>query len=448
MTPKPETQRRLPSQENLLLDYVHRLENHRSGREVVHIRLSALKAFNRREQHVRAAASSFEPLIKTLYGQLFTLKNSDLFFIFKHGARAQTETIIQQVRYMFSDDPLFEEGKDDKSGKFAVWYDAETEFDEILHTVQLLVETEHRRQSESRDMRQNTRSSLKARQEMGDPLTPEILGRVEAALARADLSNLVRRQFVCKVDRKMVPDQQFSELFISIKDLRETLLPGVNLMANSWLFQHLTETLDKRMLSMLSKTDTLTISGDISFNLNISTMLSPEFLAFDDNITASRRGAMIIELQNQDIFADIGAYLFAREFVQEKGYRVCLDGITHQTLAMIDRERLGVDMVKLVWRADVVDKGDDARNKLVEAIRRVGEDRIVLCRVDNREAIDFGHAVGIRLFQGRYVENLIAEDNRRRELLRLKRRMERSEMVEEKEEEKEKEKKSKGLFRR
>jgi hypothetical protein len=35
--------------------------------------------------------------------------------------------------------------------------------------------------------------------------------------------------------------------------------------------------------------------------------------------------------------------------------------------------------------------------------------------------------VGIDLFQGRYVENLIVEDGRRRELLKLKRRIERSE---------------------
>src|SRR3990167_2268738 len=108
MTPNPEAQKRLPSQENLLLDYVHRLETHRDGRRAVHLKLSALKAFNRRDQHIRAAANSFEPLIKALHGQLFTLKNGDLFFVFKHGAQAQTETIVQQVRYMFSDDPLFE----------------------------------------------------------------------------------------------------------------------------------------------------------------------------------------------------------------------------------------------------------------------------------------------------------------------------------------------------
>ncbi|MCH7487616.1 MAG: hypothetical protein IIC04_11585 [Proteobacteria bacterium] len=419
-----ESQKRLPSQENLLLDYIHRLEKLKDGRRAVHIHLSGLRPINRREQHIRAAANTFEGLVKDLFGQLFVLKNSDLIYIYKGDTHHHAETAVQKARYLFSDDPLLEE---DEGRNFATWYDVESQFDELLHRVQELVEVDQKpKQPEPRN-RMDTRSALKAKQEKGEPLTPEILDRVERALDRADLSNLVRRQFVCRLNAKMVPEPVFSELFISISDLRETLLPGVNLLSNQWLFQHLTETLDKRMLAMLVKTDQITISGDISFNLNVSTMLSREFLAFDDNLTASRRGSMIIELQKVDIFADLASYLFAREFVQEKGYRICLDGMTHETLPMIDRERLGADMVKLVWHPDLVDGGEAMAEKIRTLVHRTGESRVVLCRVDNREGIDFGHAVGIELFQGRYIENLIAEDNRRRELLRLKMRMERSE---------------------
>ena len=50
------------------------------------------------------------------------------------------------------------------------------------------------------------------------------------------------------------------------------------------------------------------------------------------------------------------------------------------------------------------------------AWQRAGATRVVLCRVDNREAVDFGHAVGVELYQGRFIENLIAEENRRREM--------------------------------
>jgi hypothetical protein len=354
---------------------------------------------------------------------LFTLKNADLIFIYKDTVHPQVETTVQQIRYLFSDDPLIvDEEKSDK--KFATWHDAERDFDTILQSVQNMAQAEQKRQTEVRS-RLDARAALKAKQQQGEPMTPKVLARIENALSRADLSNLVRRQFICRVDEQMVPEQVFSELFISIKDLRETMLPDINLTANRWLFQHLTTTLDRRMLSMLTKTDSISISGDISFNINVATVLSKEFQTFDDNIAAGRRGAMIIELQKEDIFCDLASFVFAREFVQEKGYKVCLDGLSVQTINLIDRERLGADLAKLIWHSDLVDGGEELHAKLRNLVRR-GQDRIVLCRCDNREAVDFGKSVGITLFQGRYIENLIAEDGRRRELLRLKRRIERS----------------------
>ncbi|MED5396176.1 MAG: hypothetical protein VX990_05675 [Pseudomonadota bacterium] len=423
MAKEPYSQKRLPNQEGLLLEYVHQLEKHRKGRRAVHLHLSALSQNNRREQHIQTAAGNFEPLIKDEKGQMFVLKNSDLFFVFEEAAKLQTETVIQDIRFLFDDDPLFTaEEKADQP--FATWYDADKDYDNILHLVQGLAQTGEKGQTEARS-RTDARSKLKAKQEQGEPLTPEVLEQVITALVRADLSNLVRRQFICQVDTNMVPEQEFSELFISIKDVRETILPKVNLVANRWLFQHLTETLDKRMLSMLSKTDSISMSGNISFNVNVTTLLSREFLTFDDNIAASRRGSMTIELQKEDIFNDLSAFVFAREFVKEKGFRVCLDGLNLQTLLMVNTESLGVDMVKLIWDPELVDSGEDAHDQLRSIIKQRGDRHLILCRCDDRQAVDFGHAMGLQLFQGRFVENLIVEDGRRRELLKLQRRIER-----------------------
>jgi len=424
MADRSETKKRLPSQENLLLDYVRRLEKHKAGRKVVILHLSALRPFNRRDQHIRAAASNFDNLVSEMTGQLFILKNADIFFVFKGNAQPQVETIVQKIKFLFDDDPLVAE-EDKQTQSFASWYDADADYDTILQMVQGMAHSEKERVSAVR-ARMDARAALKAKQKQGEPLTPDVLARVETALVRADLSNLVRRQFVCEVDSKMVPIQMFSELFISINDLRETLLPGVNLVANRWLFQHLTETLDRRMLSMLTKTDSISISGEISFNVNIATLLSKEFQSFDDNVAASRRGQMIIELQKEDIFSNLSSYVFAREFVQDKGYRVCIDGMTLDTLTMIHRERLGIDITKLVWDPELVDGGEEVHKHLKAVVAEEGSEKFVLIRCDNREAIDFGKSIGINLFQGRFVENLIAEDNRRREMLRLKRRIERN----------------------
>ncbi|MGJ3261536.1 MAG: hypothetical protein ACFE0S_18190 [Rhodospirillales bacterium] len=415
---------RMPSQEKLLTDYVRRLEKLKDGRGLAHIHLSQLRPFNRRDQHIRTAAGNFDQLVKDMQGQLFTLKNSDLFFFFKNDVKGQVETMVQKIRFLFGDDPLVEEeGKEGR--EFVTWYDANAQYEDVVQLVQGLVDAEEKRQTEVRN-RMDARQRLKEKQKKGEPLTPSVLAKVEESLSRADLSNLVRRQFICRVDGKMVPEQLFSELFISIQDLRETILPGVNLVSNRWLFQHLTETLDRRVLSMLMKTDAVSISGDISFNINIRTLLSDQFQIFDDNLSAARRGAIVIELQKEDIFSDLSSYLFAREFVQTKGYRLCLDGLTMETLQVIDRERLGADLAKIVWHPNLADAGDEVQAVIKRLIERDGPERWILCRCDNREAIDFGRSVGIDQFQGRFVENLIAEDGRRRDLLKLKRRIERS----------------------
>jgi len=410
------------TQEQLLLEYLRRLENRREGRKAVRINISSLMPANRREHHIRAATNSFEALVSELMGQLFELKNLDLFFVYKGEAHSRVEDTVQKVKFLFSDDPLFDE-KARSEAEFVSWYDVETGYDDLIKMV--------RGMSEDQDAvkrpatRSNVRAALKARQDHGEPLSPEILGRAVKALQRTDLTSLVRRQFVCGVSKKLVPEPIFSELFISIMDLRETMMPGINLTSNRWLFQYLTESLDKRVLSLLSKTDRFSITGDISFNVNVSTLMSPEFMAFDDGISAARRGSMVLELQKIDIFADLGAFLFVREFCQEKGYRICLDGLTHQNMSMINRERLGVDYIKVMWNPELVDGGQQMRKKLRDLVQEAGRTTVILARCDNREAVDFGRSVGINMFQGHYIEHLIAEDERRRQLLKIKHRIER-----------------------
>ena len=410
------------TQEQLLLEYMRRLESRREGRRAVRINLSSLMPGNRREHHIRAATNSFETLVSDLMGQLFELKNLDLFFVYKAECHTRVEDTIQKVKFLFSDDPMFD-AKDHPEEEFVNWFDVENDYDALLNMVREMSDEDGGKQRLA--SRSNVREALKARQEHGDPLTPEVLARAVKALQRTDLTSLVRRQFVCGVTKKLVPEPQFSELYISIMDLRETMMPGINITSNRWLFQYLTESLDKRILSLLSKTDRLSITGDISFNVNVSTLLSPEFQAFDEGISAARRGSMVLELQKVDIFADLGAFLFVREFCKEKGYRMCLDGMTYESMSMLDRERLGVDYVKIAWDPQLVDGGEVMKTRLRDTVKAAGSKHVIMMRCDSREAVDFGRSAGITMFQGHYIEHLIAEDERRRQLLKLKHRIDR-----------------------
>ena len=51
------------------------------------------------------------------------------------------ETAVQQIRYLFNDDPLIVE-EEHSEKKFASWYDAEQDFDSVLQTVQGMAHAE------------------------------------------------------------------------------------------------------------------------------------------------------------------------------------------------------------------------------------------------------------------------------------------------------------------
>lgn len=289
---------------------------------------------------------------------------------------------------------------------FCAYFDVESQFNDILSMVRALIHHDDEPEDLPEEML-DAKSAIQSRQEQGEQLSPRALGRVEQALQRADISNMIRRQFICGLIGKATPQPLFSELFISIADLREALLPGVNLSPSRWLFQHLTETLDRRVLSFLSKSTDRSITGEISINLNVSTLLSSEFMQFDDSVIAAMRGSLVIELQQMDIFGDLNAFLFARDFAKEHGYRICVDGLTAKTMPFIDRDRLGADLVKLVWQPEIAD--EDQRPAVTEMVERAGSSRVILCRCDDGDAIEYGQAIGINMFQGRHIERLIAE---------------------------------------
>jgi EAL domain-containing protein (putative c-di-GMP-specific phosphodiesterase class I) len=371
---------------------------------------------NRREHHVRAALSTFDSLVRRLKGQVFALSNADIMVIFKDVALDEIQAALIKLRFLFDDDPLLMHERDPVPGPaqppFVEWFVVDKDYAALLQLAQSLVNADMERRTHEQRVSE-AEAPPPQRQKRRAPLTPLLLAKMQQALAGADLANMLRRQAVCALVGQAPPQPLFYELFVSITELQETLLPGVDLGSSPWLFQLLTETLDHRVLSLLNRHDDSTLSGDVSINLNVQTLLSPDFLEFDDGIKASQRGTIVLELQKVDIFADLSAFLFARDFARERGYRICIDGVTVDSLPLIDRGRLGIDLLKLAWDASLVEGQLSDGSGLADYVRRCGPSRTILCRCDTAHAISLGQAVGITLFQGRHVEQLLAAEQHR-----------------------------------
>ncbi len=390
------------SVESQLLDYTRRLGRHPLGRRAIVIHLSRLRPDNRRAHHIRIAANTFEALVKQFNGRIFLLLNADIVFVCKDASIAVIDDAIMRLRYLFGDDPLAAELDETAPDRFATWYDIERDYQEFLAWVEEIYEQEVKRQKRLAAIA----GSVPREERL--TMDPQALAELVASIQCADLSNVMRRQAICAIMGEESPKPVFREVYISIADLRDSIMPKRDIASDRWLFQHLTQHLDRRVLALLRRNDDQAIAQSYSINLNISTLLSPEFLQFDQSLRAGARGTIIIELQKVDIFADLGAYIFARDYLKERGYRVCLDGVSSVTLSFIDRERLGLDFIKMFWSPDMADPMATQRTEAFrEAVERTGRSRLILARCDSEDAVRFGQSMGLRLFQGRHIDRLL-----------------------------------------
>ena len=387
--PRPAPRRK---SEQALLDCTERLARQRDGWIALHIRVSGLQPHNRREHHCRAAVAFFDQLVERSAGEIFQLRNGDIVVIVPSETGSRLQAALERVALLFADDPIMDAAPGQPDA-FHAWFDLGRDFAAFFAFV-----------------RQATKAAESATvQDLAwakPPIQPGELARLERTLDSTDVTSLVRSQAICAVMADNTTERVFDERFVSIAQLERTLSPDGDMAANRWLFQHLTETLDRRMLSYLAA-EAPRADRALSVNLNVSTLLSSDFQAFHEAVAATLRFPILIELQIMDVFADLGAYLFARDLARERGYRICLDGLTHLMFAHLGRDKLGVDLVKLVWGSEMASMSKPAAIKgLRDQLVETGLGRIILCRCDTAQSIDVGRSVGIGLFQGRHIDRL------------------------------------------
>lgn len=403
-----------------LCDYVDQLRLHRKDRRAVHIHLSALQRDHRKGHHIRMAADTFNNVVKLFEGALFVLSNDDI-VVFANGARVRDiDDAVLKVRYLFSEDPLARDEEDKDAppvpGRFCTWYDVAKQYEELralaaeLRRVAELPPAERAAiEAEAAARSAGKRAGADARAPAQGPLTLTELVQIEEAIATLDLAPMMRRQPVCAITRDAPPQHVLDEVFVAIEELERALTPRRPLTSDKWLFRRFTHTLDRRMMVLITRIEGYTPPKFFSLNLNVSTLLSPEFVAFDNALRSGARGTIMVELSLVDVFSDMAAYAFARDFVRDRGYKVCIDGLSCFTAGFVDRERLGADMMKVAWTKDMLEDVSGQRHAtLADTVKRAGPARVILCHCDGGEAIDVGRGVGISLFQGHWVDRLLA----------------------------------------
>ncbi len=404
--------------DTIIWDYLRKIEKDQDDYRALYLATGKLQNQNMRAVQRQSLIETFEQVIKKSGGEIFALPNDDTVVFYNKNSKEEILACLVKLRFILHDDPLIRDNPDMEKSGFATFYDISNGAGRFRDVIRTATEQASKTQKNNENSLQQDNQSIgsvfvnngvrKLRRE----LTPYMLGKLQKVLSMADFSSLIRRQSVCAVIGKSAPQMLFDEVYVSIPDLRDTLLPDVDLTANPWLFQYLTETLDKRVLANISKHDDGSLINNFSLNLNVSSILSDEFLQFDEDINASMRSTIVLELQLADIFSDIKAFILAKTFAQYRGYKVCIDGITVDKLKYIDREQLGADLVKIIWHPSFMDVVNEDKH-FTDYVNKAERAKLIICRVDDPQAVEVGNSLGINLYQGRYIQRLLSSQGRR-----------------------------------
>ena len=391
-----------PNEEGVLLEAVRRIEPDPKGYFGIHIHLSKLRQQYRQDRYIRIAVRSFDTLTFNHEATLYVLTNSDVVLLCHDVPVEELDQPLNRVRTLFSEDPLTfgEEGTLDD--RFTNWYDLSqpADYATFVALVEDIVDQAQPRRP--RDAGDGTGRAM-----AGEPLSPANLTAINERLQRTHIADLIRRQSAVVVHPGAQGEVLFREHYVSMIDLQRRVCPDVNLFGNTWLFQFLTETVDRRLLSVLSQSEYAPADEAISLNLNVSTVVSSAFQKFHEK-ARERADKVVIELQTVDIFADMGAYVQARDWLQDQGYRVLIDGLNPLSLQFFDPSHLHADFVKIIWTPEFLGGIDDQRmSEMQDVVRDAGKEKVILVRVDSEEAVVWALNLGIRRFQGHYIDRLV-----------------------------------------
>ncbi len=390
------------TEESLLLTRLNRIESNAAGYFVVHLNLSKLRPNHKQGHFIEIAARTFDILVDNNDATLFSLTNKDLALICRNVDVDDVDGAVEKVRGLFSEDPLTELDENAFDDAFSTWYDLSNpeDFAAFFAVItDLAVEAEQIQAAET--------ARADKEQQLGEPLGPSNLSEINKSLQGMRVADMIKRQACLQVKSGGGGDLVFFELFLSIADIKERVAPDVNLFASPWLFQYLTETLDRRVLAVLVEEDFSEITEPLSINLNISTVLSRDFQNFHRAVDG-HMSKVIVEFQIIDIFADMRNYVYARDSLQQRGYRVVVDGLNPLSLQYFEPADLRSDFIKISWGPEFTGDEEESRlQEMREVIAKAGRDTMILGRVDSEKAVKWGLSLGISRFQGFFIDKLV-----------------------------------------
>ena len=370
--------------EQQLIDMLKRIEYMKAGCTALLVRLSALNPANRSQNQVKMTLTALNDMVIKSQSSLFVLSNNDIVVVGQNILPQMINESASSIRRIFQSDSFAAA----HPGDFVKVAPLGRDFDIIMN---------YAKKCES-DLYQSQHTNRKE-----IPLAPEHLDAILRNIQGFNILKIIRRQEAIQITPQGKLSSLFLEYFTSMADLKKAIAPDVNVLSNRWLFQHLSETLDTRMLGIFKELFAHT-PKNISLNLNIATIFTPAFEQFLSEMPENM--SIIVEVQLMDIIQNTQNYIVARDLLHEAGHQILIDGLHPISFEFMDMKILDSDLMKLNWSPALTKEAES--EKLTEKLKGIDPDRVILMRCEDETALAWALMHKITRFQGYFIDALTA----------------------------------------
>ena len=194
------------------------------------------------------------------------------------------------------------------------------------------------------------------------------------------------------------------EYFASMDLLKRHALRGVEMRGSGNLFNQLTILLDQIVIAAFQETNPEGVR--CSLNINVESVFTRGFEEFINTAGGTKFVDILFEFRQANILQNFDEFSVACDLIRSRGGRIAVDAIFPETVGLVNLNRLHVEMAKVFWRQGAEISLPKARDDI--RAMQDGGTRFAFVRVDDQGAIDVGHDLGVTLFQGFYVDRLLA----------------------------------------
>ncbi|WP_029006713.1 hypothetical protein [Azospirillum halopraeferens] len=373
-----------------LLNLLRSAKSELQGMRLIHMHLSLLKDKDPSSQMVVRTIIQ-ELGTKASYLQSFNISNGDVIVLYKGLKLSGVTEVCQKVEQVFLSKTTLTGPNPYKE------YSLYSIMELALNFINVIRFMEELQVGESGGGTVETKP----------PITLEEMGKLERSMQMFDLSPFLFNQAIANLAPTGEDEMEYFELYISIKLLQERLRPDFDLTANKWLFNYFTANLDQSVLKALNHGLSFMRGRRIGININLSTVISTGFVKFDERLPIDFRGNVVLEVTKGDLIENLQLFQEVVDFAQDRQYKIAVDGLNPFWVTNFDLEYLNADYAKIFWSNEMLEMDPAFEKYFFDRIAEQDRCRFVLARCDSVASLVYAHKAGIKLVQGRAVDNIL-----------------------------------------